>query len=85
MKISKRVREEAARLCSILACNAAARTRETWCWSTVNAREATGVSRRVASVAHYAWAEAVLTAWPAADAFVRYAEAEALLRTGWTP
>lgn len=82
--MGKRTREQAAQLCSIVAASAASGKRHTWCWGTTQAGEAIGASRAVKRLAHLAWAEAVLTA-PDVESATRYAEAEALLRCGWSP
>ena len=82
MKISKRVREEAADACAIMASDRA----NTYGGSTYYF-EIVGLSkqaRKVAEAAHTA-------ARPHIDSrglvlyHLEYAEAEAMLRTGWTP
>jgi O-acetyl-ADP-ribose deacetylase (regulator of RNase III) len=87
MMISKRLREEAAVLCSMSACSAECVSIRTMC-------------ERVYGVDINAVARLAVRAWDAANrsftlngrgvldaATMRddYAEAEALLRTGWTP
>ncbi len=92
MCVSKRVREEAAQLCSACACHGVA----------ISIAEAAAALFGIheTSVAHWLPARVAVRAWSAAnrslalaadrpyDALTlrdEYAEAEALLRTGWSP
>lgn len=82
---SARTRDMAAKICSIAANNAASGDRKNWCWGSTQTAIELGATRAAKRLAHLAWAEAVLTARPFIDSHIRYAEAEALIRSGWTP
>jgi len=75
MKISKRTREQAALLCSMAACAEVA--------SLIGASDRAGISplSRVFTLAWNAYMESPAASQPRAT----YAEAESLLRTGWSP
>ena len=78
MRISKRTRELAAQLCSMAACSQTMRM-----YSVADAMQYRALSpHRV--LAFEALAE-VNRSIPSGSPTNRYAEAEALLRTGWSP
>lgn len=76
-RISKRVREEAAVLCSIAACNE-------WEWTAICAPDSNTESGALAWQAE----RTAYAAWrsnPDWTPDTHWAEAEAMLRTGWSP
>lgn len=80
----QKYREMAANMCGALAHNRARRKPKKWLWSSPDAAREFGAHPMAAKLVHLAWAESVLTA-PDIESHTRYAEAEALIRTGWTP
>lgn len=86
MKISKKTREEAALICAI--CASADPQQDEW-GSTYQASCLTGLDRTAQKLASDAWLFVTNDAPHVEDYDARvrerYAEAEALLRTGWSP
>lgn len=79
-KPSARIREQAAVICSAMACN----PRDSLKWH--EAAESIGACEDAYLLASRAFSHAdwyVLITWPDYDPV--YAEAEALIRTGWSP
>ena len=77
MSFSKRAREEAARLCAIAASNGR--------WSISNAAYEVESDHDARTLALSAQAEACRRMGSWVNYGDTYAEAEAMLRTGWTP
>lgn len=76
MKITKRERERVAELLSMLACQP-----EEWDLVTQNIK---GFSCRHREIARQAACRS-LESWESREWRAAYAEAEAMIRTGWTP
>lgn len=88
MRISKKVREEAARICSVCANNGEPVSVTRAVATVYGVDERLAVNSPVARVAVRAWAEAAGGFRRGYDCDAlrdQYAEAEAMLRTGWTP
>lgn len=83
MKISKKTREQAALICAIAACE----TKEGDTLSDISTR--CKVSRAADRLARAAYERTFYSHWAFVEDLFNYefacAEAEALLRTGWTP
>lgn len=77
VKITKKIREDAAFICSIAASNP-----DMYLYQTI--RKRFGLSWRAVDLAVYAWVEVRRRPGLMSDAETE-AEAEAMLRTGWTP
>lgn len=86
MKISKKTREQAALICAL--CASADQRADEW-ESTYQASVLADLDRPAQMLASTAWATVCNVASHTADYDARtrerYAEAEALLRTGWSP
>lgn len=86
-RIPKKVREEAAMLCAVLASDRRAYTK----WVAFDVHEAVGASPAAVDLADRAFicvSQPHLPDWLGRDASIAmefYAEAEAMLRTGWCP